>query len=248
MPDISVLFEDDSLLAINKPAGLVVNRADSVREMTLQDWIENRPQWQKRVKDEISRVFLMRSGIGHRLDKDTSGVLLIGKTPEALTNIMKQFKERSTQKSYVALVHGRVEPKEAIWKLPIARDPLRRKQFRIDPFGKQAETAYRVDRYLKVLKAPYKPAYPEGLTYIHLYPKTGRTHQLRVHLKHINHPIVADYVYGGRRAQADLVWCPRHFLHAYRIEFSHPINGSRMELIAPLSEDLLRAMRFIEEA
>jgi 23S rRNA pseudouridine1911/1915/1917 synthase len=225
-----VIFEDSDLLVIIKPAGLVVNRADTVAEDTLQDWAENRLEI---VDDE---VFRQRSGIAHRLDKETSGVMVIGKNPTTLRHLMDQFKNRETSKEYLALVHGLVEPNEGIINLPLARSVYNRHRFKVDVFGKSAVTEYRVEKNM------------EGYALVRLLPKTGRTHQIRVHMAHIGHPLVGDEVYGGRkRSVRDRQWCPRHFLHATVLELTHPVTGKRVRFEADLADDLKEALNAVDK-
>ena len=212
-----ILYKDEAVMVIDKPAGMVVNRAESVIGKTIQDWVEQNFQF----------PMMERSGIAHRLDKETSGCLVIAKKPEVLVELMRQFKEREVKKTYVALVHGRMEPEEGAWRLPISRSRLDRTEFRVDPFGKVAETAYRV-----------KQVY-EGYTLVELFPKTGRTHQLRVHLKHLKHPIVADEKYlTTKQAKSDQGWCPRMFLHATAITFKQPETGQIITVVANLPKEL----------
>lgn len=229
-----IIFEDEWLLVVMKPAGLVVNRADSVAEETLQDWIENNiriTKYEARSTTEEDKIFQQRSGIAHRLDKETSGVMVIGKTPESLANLMAQFKARETKKEYLALVHGRVEPKENIINLPLGRSLFNRHKFRVDLWGKSALTGYRVEQYF--------PDY----SLVRLFPKTGRTHQIRVHMAHIGYPLVGDEVYCGRkRADKDRLWCTRHFLHAAKLELTHPQTHQIVQFEAPLPHDLQEAL------
>lgn len=212
--DIPVIFEDDSLLVIEKPSGLVVNRSDTTAKVeTLEDWAATK------IKD------VERSGIVHRLDKDTSGLLVIAKTPESFENLKSQFKNRETVKKYLALVHGKVEPAEGTINAPIERNPFNRKHFGVFPGGREAVTGYRIIKQFS------------DLALLELMPHTGRTHQIRVHMKYINHPIVADPIYGGRKnIRDDLKWCPRLFLHATYLKISN------MEFNSPLAPDLQTAL------
>lgn len=255
MAEPKIIFQDNEILIINKPSGLVVNRAESVKGKTLQDWIENN------VKCQMSNVkcasdFVRRSGVVHRLDKDTSGVIVIAKTPQAFTNLQKQFKERKVIKKYLALVHGQVEPKIGDIKMPLARDPVDRKKFSVRLGGRISITNYKVlqvydesihhtsfkPRGLKDLKS-------RKLSLLEVMPKTGRTHQIRVHLKHIGHPIVSDPIYlGKKRLKEDKKWCPRLFLHAKYLSFFHPKTGKRMEFKAKLPDRLEKTVPGAEKA
>lgn len=237
-----IIFEDEELLVINKPPGLVVNRADSVNEPTLQDWTEHYLHINPKLKFQSSNeeVFLQRSGIAHRLDKETSGAMLIGKTPESLASLMAQFKARETKKEYLALVHGVLQPTENLINLPMARSVYNRQKFQVEVFGKIATTGYKVERTFE------NAQYQDGFSLVRLFPKTGRTHQIRVHMAHIGHPLVGDEVYGGRkRSIEDRSWCPRHFLHAAKIG-CFTMDKTWVEFEAPLTDDLVKALAHVQ--
>lgn len=224
-----VLFEDESILVVNKPSGWVVNDAETTKEQeTLQSWLSSFNYPLAKSREE-------RSGIVHRLDKETSGILLVAKTTSAFKNLQRQFKERKVEKTYTALVHGKVEPKEGLIKAPLGRLPWRRDRFGVLPGGREAETKYKVIRYYEDKKGKF--------SLLEVYPKTGRTHQIRIHLKYIGHPVVSDEFYAGRKtARSDRLWCPRLFLHASKIRFAHPESGKTLEfsslLPSPLREVL----------
>lgn len=224
---IDTLLETPSFLVINKPADLVVNRAESVKFATLQDWIEDQA-WYVHHDDENYRS---RSGLVHRLDKETSGALLIAKTPESLGELQRQFHDREVKKTYLALVHGDIEVDSATVVLPIGRSMVQRGRFVVDPHGRPSETTYEVIG-----------RYKDGINLFslaRLYPKTGRTHQIRVHMKHIGHPLVADPLYLGKhRTQQDRAWCPRQFLHAEQLHFTDPDKHEKVSVSAPLRADL----------
>jgi|SRR3989344_1236156 len=214
--EIPILFEDDWLVVINKPPGLVVNRAQSVKEKTVEDWA--------RLRQGFGGQALDRGGIVHRIDKETSGILLIAKTPEAFSDLQRQFKERLVKKTYLALVHGNLVPPEGEIRAPVGRLPWNPKRFGIVPEGKDAVTKYKVVR--------------DNL--VELYPETGRTHQIRVHLKYINHPIIGDYLYAGRKtARDDRILFKRVMLHAWKISFVHPKNNKVISLEAPIPGDMM---------
>lgn len=229
---MEIRYEDDAILAVNKPAGLVVNRAESVEGETLQDWVEARYNfWNIGLETEEAKIFRQRSGIAHRLDKETSGILLIAKTPQGLAWLMRQFKAREIKKSYQALVWGKVDPAKGwiIW--PIKRKGLSQRKFGVDPLGKPATTFYQTAANYEIHKLP--------ITQLILEPKTGRTHQLRVHLSFIKHPIIGDKLYASENYQSlsgKLI--QRHCLHASAISFTHPINQKRMTISAPLASDM----------
>ncbi|MGB9707112.1 MAG: RluA family pseudouridine synthase [Microgenomates group bacterium] len=235
-----VLYEDKYLLVLDKPAGLVINRAQTTKEPTLQDWLEDKFEIRDS-KFEIPADFVRRAGIVHRLDKETSGVLLVAKTAEAFADLQRQFKERKVEKRYLALVHGKVEPSEGIIKAPISRSPFDRKKFGIFLGGREAETRYKTISNFKCQMSN------EEFTLLELEPKTGRTHQVRVHLKYIGHPVVGDEFYAGRKtARADRRWCPRQFLHAWKISFCHPKTGDLVEFCSPLPKDLEDVLKYLK--
>lgn len=218
---IPILYEDDQLLIINKPPGIVVNRAQSVKEETVQDWVEEKLNLQ-----------IDRAGIVHRIDKETSGILLIAKTPESFLELQRQFKEREVKKTYLALVHGKLVPEEGEIRAPVGRLPWNPERFGVVPGGKEAMTRYKVYKYYN------------DYTVVELYPETGRTHQIRVHLKYINHPIVGDYLYAGRKtSRDDRVWAPRVMLHAWKISFIHPVTGKTLALEALIPDDMGRLIQ-----
>ena len=240
-----ILYEDEFLLVLNKPAGWVVNRSETIKEETLQDWLE------KNLKSKILNLKSYRSGIVHRLDKDTSGVLVVAKTPEVFENLQKQFKERMVKKRYLVLVHGRVQPSEGIIRAPIARSPFDRKKFGIFLGGKEAETKYKTISNFKsqipCLAGRQANFKKEIFSLLEVEPKTGRTHQIRVHLKYLGYPVVADEFYAGRKTyRADKLWCPRQFLHASELSFIHPQTGERVKFSAPLPLDLKKALEYLE--
>lgn len=242
---IPILFEDTDLVVINKPAGLVVNRAESVKTETLQDWIETLyPEifTQLQGADETNQIFLNRSGMVHRLDKDTSGVMVWAKKPQVMFDLMGQFKERNTQKVYQALVYDALSPQEGQIRLPLGRTTRDRKQFGVVIDGKMTETAYQVQAY-------YRKQPQQIYTLVNLFPRTGRTHQLRVVLKHLKHPIVGDQVYVGRkRFRKDVNWCQRQFLHALSLSFIHPLTRETVIYEAPLAHDLKTALTKLQQA
>lgn len=241
----TIIYEDEWLLVLNKPAGWVVNRAESVHETTIQDWLETQYEFLYNLSlDQHTKTFLDRSGIAHRLDKDTSGVLLAAKNPNTLTKVMDLFKKRRMTKHYVALVHGNVSPSAGFVRLPMARNIYNRHQFTVDPLGKTAHTDYLVmSGYAKPNAATHHNHY----SLLQLAPKTGRTHQIRVHSKYIGHPLVSDALYTSKNQLAiDLTWCPRHFLHAATLAFVHPETERHVLFEAPLPDDLHLALKHLE--
>ncbi len=225
---------------INKPVGLVVNRAESVKEPTVQDWVE------RKLGDKFfqydDKLFRQRSGFCHRLDKDTSGCLMIAKTPEALKYYLKMFKERKLTKEYVALVHGRVEPVDGTVVLPLKRSQFDREKWQVHYEGKRAETSWHVVERYKYANSEH---WKNSLTYLRLNLKTGRTHQIRVHLSFLGWPIFSDEKYLNKEMSLrDHMLLSHHFLHAERLSFSS-FNGNEVKVIAPLPSDcetLLKSM------
>ena len=197
LPIIPILLEDAQILVITKPPGLVINRAESVKEPTLQDWMEAQQwygKWQTDVyADEDVALYHSRSGVVHRLDKDTSGVMVLATNPASLLELMRQFHDRETQKTYCALVHGKFSTQSGTVNLPLARNVGNRERFTVDPEGRESETEYTVLEFF-----PHAPLYLgqkktksyQGFSLIELKPKTGRTHQIRVYMAYIKHPLV----------------------------------------------------------
>jgi 23S rRNA pseudouridine1911/1915/1917 synthase len=212
---LDVIYEDADIIAINKPPGMTVHPSPGHEHSTLVNAILAQCQ-------DLSGIGgVMRPGIVHRLDRDTSGVILVAKNDAAHNALAKQLKDRAVEKTYLALVEGTPKPAEGVIDAPIARDPRNRQRMAVVDSGRESMTAYRVvERF-------------GGYSLVEARPKTGRTHQIRVHLAAIGHPIVGDRVYG--RA-SKLVG--RQFLHAQRIAFMHPRTGERMALEAGLAADL----------
>lgn len=230
MPEPETIFVDESLLALNKPSGWITNSATTTKSQpVVQDWLA------KNFNFATAKAKEFRSGVVHRLDKETSGILLVAKTPKAFTSLQKQFKERSIEKKYLALAHGRVEPDTGEIKAPVGRLPWRRDRFGVLPGGREAVTKYRTVENYEAESGQY--------TLLELAPKTGRTHQIRIHLKYLGHPVVADTFYAGRKtARADRKWCSRLFLHAAQISFTHPVTGKKKTLASKLPKDLQNAL------
>lgn len=220
MPDI--IYEDDCLLAVNKPVGLVVNLSQTAVSGTLQDFLYG---YLKLKPSETE--FYQRAGIVHRLDKSTSGILLVAKTFGCFEYLKEQFKNRKITKTYIALVDGVLEDELLEINAPIARNPQNRLKFAVVENGREALT--RVER-IKVVE--------DSFTLVYAYPKTGRTHQIRVHLAALNFPVVGDCVYGSRTLQEK--WQGRFFrlmLHALEIKFTHPETKKQMTLSVPAPEE-----------
>jgi 23S rRNA pseudouridine1911/1915/1917 synthase len=248
--EIEIIFEDEDVLIINKPAGVTVNRAETTKhESTIQDWAEAHIGIKKVVEAENERKkfgdegwdpqmdFYNRGGVVHRLDKETSGILILAKTPESFVNLQEQFRDRIVKKVYTALAHGEIAPATGEINVPVGRLPWDGKKFGIIPGGKESKTLY------QVLAAYVYEKTKEKLTYVELYPQSGRTHQIRVHLKYINHPIFSDFLYAGRKtARNDRKLLPRVFLHAAKITFFHPTTKQSISFEAPLAPELVTCL------
>lgn len=221
-----IIYQDESFFAVDKPSGWITNEADTTTSQpVLQTWMRTN------FKYPISDNQLLRSGIVHRLDKETSGIIIVAKTKEAFEKLQAEFKNRQVEKTYIALVHGKLTPEEGEIKAPVGRLPWRRDRFGVLPGGREATTLYKVIKFY--------PGENGGHTLVEFKPKTGRTHQIRIHAKHIGHAIVGDEFYAGRKtARNDRKWCPRLFLHAASIKFIHPETGKKVEFVSPLSQDL----------
>lgn len=232
-----ILYEDDDILVVNKPAGMIVNRADTSRHvLTLQAWVEEKLHLKKEIsgRGEESE-FENRGGIVHRLDKETSGLLVLAKNEVAFINMQSQFKSRDVKKTYVALCHGTIVPADGEINVPIGRLPWNRTKFGVLSEGRASKTLYKVISYKKIDYGKNV----EDLTLIEAYPQTGRTHQIRVHLRYLGHPIFSDELYAGRKImKRDRKLLPRHFLHAIKLSFTHPVTGQSMEFESPLPPEL----------
>ncbi len=266
-PEIPILYEDDDLVVINKPPGMVANRADTTDEPTLQDWMAERlgeqPEfshdWQEQVPNDFDvtygspeDVFKDRLGLVHRLDKDTSGVMVWAKHPGSLVQLLSDFKQRRVEKKYLALVHGKTQAPEATLSFPLGRASRDRKLFAVRPDGREAVTKYRVKQRFTSLKIEDLPVTDkrfsiyQGFSLVECWPKTGRTHQIRVHLAHIRHPLVGDTTYvGQKRSRLDPLWCPRQFLHAEQLTLNHPRTHEKTEFTAPLWPDLAKVLEYL---
>jgi 23S rRNA pseudouridine1911/1915/1917 synthase len=233
---LEIVYEDDELVVVNKPAGMVVHPAAGAPNGTLANALAYHFQ------QLSSRAGATRPGIVHRLDRDTSGLIVVAKTEEAHENLSDQFRAREVFKSYVALVHGSLASESGRIDQPLARDPRQRTHMAVVRGGRPALSLYRVrQRY-------------ERFTLLDVEIKTGRTHQIRVHLQWLKHPVVGDKVYGeGRdksvqdvRQRAALSAMNRQFLHAEQLGFRHPRSLAPLRFEAPLPaalEGFLQAIR-----
>jgi 23S rRNA pseudouridine1911/1915/1917 synthase len=219
---LRILYEDGDILVVDKPAGMAVHPGAGRTRHTLVNALL------ARYPDLTGMGEALRPGIVHRLDKDTSGLLLVARNERAHAELSRQLKEHLVEKRYLALVTGRLEPAEGVIEGDIGRDPRNRKRMAIVEGGRPARTAYRVIERL------------DGYSLVEVAPSTGRTHQIRVHLAGVGHPIAGDALYGRR---SPLVG--RQFLHALRIAFSHPADGRPVSFESPLPDDLAEALRLL---
>ena len=234
---LDIVYEDDTLLVVNKPAGLVVHPAAGTPSGTLANALAFHFQT---LPDGGT---CMRPGIVHRLDRDTSGLLVVAKSETALENLSDQFRDRSVYKSYVALVHGRVLSNQGKIDQPLARDPSNRTRMAVVRGGRNALTLYRVRRAF------------DRFTLLDVELKTGRTHQIRVHLAWMKHPVVGDETYGGGRdntiqdprLRAGIRSLNRQFLHAEKLGFKHPQTGEFVKFESPLPPELEGFLTQIKE-
>jgi len=232
MPEI--IFEDDSFFILDKPSGWIVNSAVTTKEQpVIQSWLKDNYEY------EISKNDELRSGIVHRIDKETSGLLIVAKTETAFRELQRQFKEREVSKTYITLVHGEVSPEKGVIEVPVGRLPWRRDRFGVVAGGRDSKTSYEVIDIYKKSNDLY--------SLVECFPKTGRTHQIRIHMKHINHAIVGDYFYAGRKtSKKDREWCPRLFLHAKKISFTHPVLKKQVEFELNLPSDLKSVLKKLQ--
>lgn len=213
---VPVIYEDNDIIVVNKPKGMVVHPANGNPDGTLVNAIL------AMCKDSLSGIGgEIRPGIVHRLDKDTSGLLIIAKNDIAHMEISKQIQERKVTKRYIALVRGIIAEDEATIDIPIARSTQDRKKMAVDSKGKNAVT------HFKVLKRYDK------YTLLDIKIDTGRTHQIRVHMSHIGHPVVGDMVYSNGKNEFGI---EGQMLHAKYLEFKHPVTGEELKLEAPVPE------------
>ena len=220
---LNIVYEDADLLVVDKPAGLTVHPAPGNPCHTLVNALLFR-------FPELSGEDAVRPGIVHRLDKDTSGLIIVARNRTAHNRLAAQFKSRSVSKAYLALVRGQISPQEGVIDAPIGRDPKKRQRMAVTGTGRPARTEYSVVRGFG------------NYTLIEARPKTGRTHQIRVHLASIGHPVAGDATYGAKSPLLE-----RQFLHAFRLGFRLPSDGRYVEFESPLPPDLLQALEQIEK-
>jgi 23S rRNA pseudouridine1911/1915/1917 synthase len=238
--EFSILYEDASLLVIDKPPGVVIHPAPGHASGTLVHGLL------QHCRDLSGIGGIMRPGIVHRLDKDTSGLLVVAKNDRVHNSLSLQFKAGTVQKQYLAIAHGTFQKGEGKIDLPIARHPIRRKEMSVSSSGgKKAVTFWEKIEDLG-----------DRFTLLAVRPRTGRTHQIRVHLSHTGHPIVGDPVYGFKKgwwrrqfagAEGLIPEIPRQMLHAERLGFAHPETGVFSEFHAPLPADMKRCIEELKK-
>ena len=253
---MNIVFENEQFLVVDKPSGLVVNKSETAREQTLQDQIA---KYFKLTSDNLG--IGGRAGIVHRLDRETSGLLVVAKTEASFENLQSQFAARQVKKGYLVLVHGKVSQDHGAIEVKIRR---------IGKFGKfgvlkkhevggrETETEYDLQkRYLlddekfnELLigsftksRVNYLKVHAKNYSFLKVFPKTGRTHQIRVALKYIGSPVVCDLIYApAKLLKFDKMWCPRLFLHSAGISFSDPNSGRELNFKSKLPQDLKKAL------
>ena len=219
---LNIIYEDNGLLVIDKPPGLAVHPAPGHPGHTLVNAILSHFPHLADISDSL------RPGVVHRLDKDTSGVMVIAKNSMAQASLANQFKTHSVVKAYLVLVKGHLTPERGIIEAPIGRDPRNRKRMAVVSEGREARTEYQVVKYAG------------GYTLLEVRPETGRTHQIRVHLSAVGYPVVGDAVYGAKSN-----YLSRQFLHACRLGFKSPSTGEYVEFESQLPPDLAQALKDI---
>ena len=234
-----ILAEDESLLVIDKPSGLVVNKSQTQREITLQELVH---EYLKLAPNDLGVG--ERSGIVHRLDKDTSGLILIAKTKNMFEYLQERFKNHQIKKTYLALLHGKMVEDMVTVDAPIGRNPKNRLKFAIVEGARDAKTEFvLLNRYSRKLGNEYN-----YYSYVSVLPQSGRTHQIRVHSASLNQPVVSDPIYlGRRRLKDDLKMCPRLFLHASEISFSDPKTSETRQFRSVLPTNLQNVLNKLDK-
>ena len=242
MKKLKVIYEDKNILAIDKPSGLMVHGDGKTKERTLTDEILKKYPKIKNVGEPMKMVLkggkekiIYRPGIVHRLDKETSGILVVAKNQETFLNLKEQFKGRTVKKIYRAIVHGSVTDDRGIIDRPLGRSPKDFRQWSAHTTARgekrEAVTEYKVIKRFKDKVGSF--------SYLEVYPKTGRTHQIRAHLKFINHPIVCDDIYSGKRGCA--LGLKRLALHSLSISLTLP-SGKRASFVSDLPKEFSKAV------
>lgn len=217
---IQTIFEDKDILVIDKPAGITVHPAEGETDITVSEIFQDKYTGEKLGERDL---------IVHRLDKGTSGVMVLAKNPKSRESLMNQFKERKVRKKYLALLDGKLRPTEGIIDMPLSRDLIKRQRVAPAEEGKDAKTLYKVIQYYR------------NHTLVEARPKTGRTHQIRVHFSAIGFPLYGDKRYGRIDDKTT-----RIFLHAAELSFIHPTKGERVKFTSDLSKELQDVLAKLE--
>lgn len=232
-PRIRKVFEDRYLLVLNKPRACLSLRAETSDLFSLEDWMRQEYSELFRAFKNKESDFWKRAGVVHRLDKDTSGLVLVAKDEISFLRLQAQFKKRTVKKTYLALVAEKT-PQNGVIEVPIARCSRVFGRWEVNPEGLMAKTVF--------LCLKFYDKEGESYSLLELRPETGRTHQIRVHLKYMGWPIVGDSIYGGKR----FAGLKRLFLHAKEIEFKHPETGERVSFETNLPRDLKQVLKRLE--
>ena len=228
---LSILYEDDDVIVIDKPAGMVVHAGAGHNTGTLVNALLHHFKSLSSVNGDL------RPGIVHRLDRETSGVLLVARNDAAHQSLAKQFHDREVEKIYLALVHGRMEQITGLITAPITRDPIRRTRMTTKTgSGRSALTEYRVLEQFKLF------------SYLQVRIGTGRTHQIRVHFSSLRHPVFGDYLYGAPASIPGIPQLDRFFLHAHSLQFRLPSSGEMMRIESPLPTDLVELLAILRDS
>ena len=233
---LNIVYQDEELGVVDKPAGLTVHPAPGHPSHTLVNALLALCPDLKGIGGE------MRPGIVHRLDKDTSGLMVVAKSSPAHLSITKQIKDRAVRKGYLALAWGQVEPTEGRINAPIGRDPRNRKRMAVVQGGRESVTTYRVLQHFALHSDKY--------SFVEVFPETGRTHQIRVHFASMGHPLMGDALYGKKSPSALLTTGPvldRQFLHAHLLGFRHPATDEYMEFTSPLPLELREVIGVLDQ-
>lgn len=229
---LSVVYEDEFLIAVDKAPGMVVHPSPGHPSGTLVNALL------ARYPDLADTGDQARPGIVHRLDRDTSGLILVARQEKTRLALQRLFRERQVRKVYLALLDGHLQPAWGLIEAPLGRDPAHRQRMAVVRGGRDATTEYFVREQFS-----YRTGAAAGsFCLVEAEPKTGRTHQIRVHFASIGHPVVGDRVYGHRTTRLPVA---RQFLHAFRLAFRHPVSGGQMELEAPIPDDLAAVLDLV---
>lgn len=219
---LSIIYEDQDVIAIDKPAGLTAHPAPGHPGGTLVNALLSR-------FPALAQLGGDRPGLVHRLDRDTSGVMVVAKNEAARLSLARQFKDRTVEKGYLVLVQGKLTPTEGVIEAPLGRHPRQRQKRAVVAGGREARTRYRVLQHLG------------GFSLVEAWPETGRTHQIRVHFAAIGYPVAGDRMYGVK-----VPFLSRQFVHARYLHLRHPAHGRQLAFESPLAPDLAQALAWLE--